>query len=172
MTKADLISIEKIEKAIYLIRGEKVMLDRDLALLYGVETKILNKAVKRNFQRFPPDFMFQLTEDEAETLRFQIGTSNKGRGGRRYLPYVFTEQGVAMLSSVLNSQRAIVVNIEIMRAFVKLRQLLASNTELARRLDELESKYDKQFKIVFVAIRQLMAKPVRDRKEIGFRSQS
>jgi hypothetical protein len=172
MTKADLISIEKIEKAIYLIRGEKVMLDRDLALLYGVETKILNKAVKRNFQRFPPDFMFQLTEDEAETLRFQIGTSNKGRGGRRYLPYVFTEQGVAMLSSVLNSQRAIVVNIEIMRAFVKLRQLLASNTELARRLDELGSKYDKQFKIVFVAIRQLMAKPVRDRKEIGFRSQS
>jgi len=172
MTKTDLISIEKIEKAIYLIRGEKVMLDRDLALLYGVETKILNKAVKRNFQRFPPDFMFQLTEDEAETLRFQIGTSNKGRGGRRYLPYVFTEQGVAMLSSVLNSQRAIVVNIEIMRAFVKLRQLLASNTELARRLDELESKYDKQFKIVFVAIRQLMAKPVRDRKEIGFRSQS
>ena len=172
MNKTDLLSIEKIEKAIYFIRGEKVMLDRDLALLYGVETKILNKAVKRNFQRFPPDFMFQLTEDEAETLRFQIGTSNKGRGGRRYLPYVFTEQGVAMLSSVLNSQRAIVVNIEIMRAFVKLRQLLASNTELARRLDELESKYDKQFKIVFVAIRQLMAKPVRDRKEIGFRSQS
>jgi len=114
--------------------------------------------------------MFQLTEDEAEALRFQIGTSNKGRGGRRYLPYVFTEQGVAMLSSVLNSDRAIVVNIEIMRAFVKLRQLLASNSELARRLDELESKYDKQFKIVFVAIRQLMAKPVGDRKEIGFRS--
>ena len=172
MTKADLISIEKIEKAIYLIRGEKVMLDRDLALLYGVETKILNKAVKRNFQRFPPDFMFQLTEDEAETLRFQIGTSNKRRGGRRYLPYVFTEQGVAMLSGLLNSERAVVVNIEIMRAFVKLRQLLASNTDLARRLDELESKYDKQFKIVFVAIRQLMAKPARDHKEIGFRSQS
>jgi ORF6N domain-containing protein len=170
MSKTDLISIEKIEKAIYLIRGEKVMLDRDLALLYGVQTKILNKAVKRNFQRFPADFMFQLTEDEAEALRFQIGTSNRGRGGRRYLPYVFTEQGVAMLSSVLNSERAIVVNIEIMRAFVKLRQLLASNSELARRLDELESKYDKQFKIVFVAIRQLMATPMGDRKEIGFRS--
>ena len=172
MSSADLISIENIEKAIYLIRGEKVMVDRDLALLYGVETKILNRAVKRNLQRFPLDFMFQLTEDEAEALRCQIGTSNKGRGGRRYLPYVFTEQGVAMLSSVLNSERAITVNIEIMRAFVKLRQLLASNTELARRLDELESKYDKQFKIVFVAIRQLMAKPVRDRKEIGFRSRS
>lgn len=172
MTKTDLLSSEEIEKAIYLIRGEKVMLDRDLALLYGVQTKILNKAVKRNFQRFPPDFMFQLTEDEAEALRFQIGTSNKGRGGRRYLPYVFTEQGVAMLSSVLNSERAIVVNIEIMRAFVKLRQLLASNTDLARRLDELESKFDKQFKIVFVAIRQLMAKPAGDRKEIGFRSRS
>lgn len=168
MSKTDLTSIEKIEKAIYFIRAEKVMLDRDLALLYGVETKILNKAVKRNIKRFPPDFMFQLTEDEAEALRFQIGTSNKGRGGRRYLPYVFTEQGVAMLSSVLNSERAIVVNIEIMRAFVKLRQLLASNTELARRLEELESKYDKQFKMVFVAIRQLMARPVRDSKEIGF----
>jgi hypothetical protein len=172
MTKTDLISSEQIEKAIYLIRDEKVMLDRDLALLYGVQTKILNRAVKRNLARFPMDFMFQLTEDEAEALRFQIGTSNKGRGGRRYLPYVFTEQGVAMLSTVLNSERAIVVNIEIMRAFVKLRQLLASNTDLARRLDELESRYDKQFKIVFVAIRQLMAKPARDRKEIGFRSQS
>jgi hypothetical protein len=169
MNKTDLLSIEKIEKAIYFIRGEKVMLDRDLALLYGVQTKSLNKAVKRNLQRFPPDFMFQLTEDEAEALRFQIGTSNKRRGGRRYLPYVFTEQGVAMLSGLLNSERAVVVNIEIMRAFVKLRQLLASNTDLARRLDELESKYDKQFKIVFVAIRQLMnPRPVK-RKPIGFR---
>src|SRR6185369_6514027 len=169
MNKTDLLSIEKIETAIYFIRGEKVMLDRDLALLYGVQTKILNKAVKRNLQRFPPDFMFQLTEDEAETLRFQIGTSNKRRGGRRYLPYVFTEQGVAMLSGLLNSERAIVVNIEIMRAFVKLRQLLASNTDLAHRLDELESKYDKQFKIVFVAIRQLMNPRAVKRKPIGFR---
>ena len=172
MSKTDLISIEKIKKAIYVIRGEKVMLDRDLAFLYGVETKILNRAVKRNLQRFPPDFMFQLTGDEAEALRCQIGTSNKGRGGRRYLPYVFTEPGVAMLSSVLSSERAITVNIEIIRAFIKLRQLLASNTELARRLDELESKYDKQFKIVFDAIRQLMAKPAKDRKEIGFRLRS
>src|SRR6185369_16304036 len=172
MNKTDLLSIEKIETAIYFIRGEKVMLDRDLALLYGVQTKILNKAVKRNLQRFPPDFMFQLTEDEAETLRFQIGTSNKGRGGRRYLPYVFTEQGVAMLSTVLNSERAILVNIGIMRAFVKLRQMLASNTELSRRLDELESKYDKQFRVVFDAIRHLMAAPARGCKEIGFRSRA
>ena len=164
--------IETIEKAIYLIRGEKVMLDRDLALLYEVETKVLNRAVKRNLPRFPRDFMFQLTADEADILRCQIGTSKKGRGGRRYFPYVFTEQGVAMLSTVLNSERAVLVNIEIMRAFVKLRQLLASNSELSRRLDELESKYDKQFKIVFDAIRQLMAKPVTDRKEIGFRPHS
>ena len=172
MKNTDLTPVENIEKAIYLIRGEKVMLDRDLASLYGVETKMLNRAVKRNLQRFPPDFMFQLTNDEGERLRCQIGTSKKGRGGSRYLPLVFTEQGVAMLSSVLSSERAVIVNIEIMRAFVKLRQMLASNVELARRLDELESKYDKQFKIVFDAIRQLMATPVRDRKEIGFRSRA
>jgi hypothetical protein len=172
MSNPDLITSQRIEKTIYLIRGEKVMLDRDLASLYEVETKVLNRAVRRNLQRFPLDFMFQLTAEEAEILRCQIGTSKKGRGGRRYLPYVFTEQGVAMLSSVLNSERAILVNIEIMRAFVKLRQMLASNTELARRLDELESKYDKQFSVVFDAIRQLMSAPVRKRKEIGFRSRS
>ncbi len=166
MTKTDLISIERIEKAIYIIRGEEVMLDRDLAFLYGVETKTLNRAVKRNLQRFPPDFMFQLTEDEADALRCQIGTSNKRRGGRRYLPYVFTEPGVAMFSSVLNSERAIAVSIEMIRAFIKLRELFSSNAELARRLDELESKYDKQLKIVFDAIRELMAKPVRDCKKI------
>ena len=172
MSNTDLIAIERIEHAIYLIRGEKVMLDRDLASLYGVETKVLNRAVKRNLRRFPSDFMFQVTTDEADVLRCQIGTSKKGSGGRRYLPYVFTEQGVAMLSSVLNSERAVLVNIEIMRAFVKLRQMLASNAELSRRLDELESKYDKQFKTVFDAIRQLMTPPVRDSKEIGFRSRS
>jgi hypothetical protein len=172
MTNTHLTPSEKIEKAIYLIRGEKVMLDHDLALLYGVETKVLNRAVKRNLQRFPLDFMFQLTPEEADVLRCQIGTSKKGRGGRRYLPYVFTEQGVAMLSTVLNSERAILVNIEIMRAFVKLRQMLSSNAELSLRLDELESKYDKQFRVVFDAIRQLMATPIRDRKEIGFRSRS
>ena len=172
MSKINLISIESIEKAIYLIRGEKVMLDRDLAFLYGVETGALNRAVKRNLQRFPPDFMFQLTTDESDFLRCQIGISNRGRGGRRFLPYVFTEQGVAMLSSVLNSEQAVLVNVEIMRAFVKLRQLLASNAELSRRLDELESKYDKRFRVVFDAIRQLMTTPTRGRKEIGFRSRS
>jgi len=172
MSNTDLISGERIEKAIYLIRGEKVMLDRDLASLYEVETGALNRAVKRNLQRFPADFMFQLTTEEADSLRCQIGISKRGRGGRRFLPYVFTEQGVAMLSSVLNSERAILVNIEIMRAFVKLRQMLASNAELSRRLGELESRYDKQFSVVFDAIRRLMATPARGRKEIGFRSRA
>lgn len=155
----------KNRKTIYLIRG-------DLASLYGVETKVLNRAVKRNFKRFPSDFMFHLTENEADSLRCQIGTSKIGRGGRRYLPYVFTEQGVAMLSSVLNSERAVLVNIEIMRAFLKIRQMLTSNAGLARRLDELESKYDKNFKVVFTAIRQLMRTPARNQKQIGFRSRS
>ena len=172
MSNIDLIAGERIEKAIYLIRGEKVMLDRDLASLYEVETGALNRAVKRNLQRFPPDFMFQLTTQESDFLRCQIGISKRGRGGRRFLPYVFTEQGVAMLSSVLNSERAILVNVEIMRAFVKLRQMLASNAELSRRLDDLESKYDKQFRGVFDAIRQLMATPARGRKQIGFRSRA
>ena len=171
MSKTDLISIKKIEKAIYLIRGEKVMLDRDLANLYGVSTAALNQAVRRNRERFPADFMFQLTSVEVADLnRSQIVIGSQKHRDPRSRPYAFTEQGVAMLSSVLRSKRAITVNIEIMRAFVKLRELFVSNTELARRLDELESKYDKQFKIVFVAIRHLMAKPVKDRKEIGFRS--
>ena len=169
MSNTNLILVERIEKSIYLIRGQKVMLDHDLAELYEVETKILNRAVKRNLQRFPADFMFQLTVDEAENLRCQIGTSSF-HGGRRYLPYVFTEQGVAMLSSVLNSERAILVNIEIMRAFVKLREILLGNAHFARRLQELENKYDRQFKVVFDAIRQLMATPVKDQKEIGFRA--
>jgi hypothetical protein len=165
-----LIPIEVIEKKIFLIRGEKVMLDSDLAELYGVETFNLNKAVKRNIDRFPDDFMFQLSGEEADSLRFQIGMSKKtGRGGRRYLPYVFTEQGVAMLSSVLNSKRAVHVNIEIMRAFVKLRQMLASNAELARKLEALEKKYDAQFKVVFDAIRQLMSPAVPKKGRIGFR---
>lgn len=166
---SSLIPVERIEKAIYLIRGEKVMLDRDLAELYEVETKMLNRAVKRNLPRFPEDFMFQLTADEASRLRYQIGTSKVSRGGRRYLPYVFSEQGVAMLSSVLHSERAVLVNIEIMRAFVRLRRMLASNAELSRRVDELESKYDRQFKVVFDAIRQLMAPPAPAGKQIGFR---
>jgi hypothetical protein len=165
-----LIPVEVIEKKIFLIRGEKVMLDSDLAELYGVETFNLNKAVKRNIDRFPEDFMFQLSREEADSLRFQIGMSKKtGRGGRRYLPFVFTEQGVAMLSSVLNSKRAVQVNIEIMRAFVKLRQMLASNAELARKLEALEKKYDAQFKVVFDAIRQLMSPALPKKSRIGFR---
>jgi len=149
------------------------MLYRDLAELYPVQTKALNQAVRRNLDRFPADFMFQLSADEvAELNRSQIVTGSQKHRDPRSRPYAFTEQGVAMLSSVLRSKRAITVNIEIMRAFVKLRQLLVSNTELARRLDQLESKYDKQFKIVFAAIRQLMAKPVSNRKEIGFRAGS
>ncbi|MCP4550409.1 MAG: ORF6N domain-containing protein [bacterium] len=138
MAKTDsLIPIERIVSQIYLIRGEKVMLDSDLAVLYGVETKSLNKAVTRNRRRFPDDFMFRLTREEWDALRFQIGTSNEGRGGRRYLPRVFTEQGVAMLSSVLRSDRAADVNVAIMRTFVRLRQAIATNEELARKVAQL-----------------------------------
>ena len=135
------------------------MLDRDLAELYGVATSHLNRAVRRNRKRFPEDFMFKLTQKEAKNLICQIGISSVYHGGRRFLPSVFTEQGVAMLSSVLKSQRAIDVNIAIMRAFVRLRELLSSNAELARKLDELEMKYDAQFRVVFDAIRQLMTPP-------------
>lgn len=164
-----LIPVEIIEKKILLIRGEKVMLDSDLAELYGVATKVLLQAVKRNLNRFPPDFMFQLNYQEVADLRSQIVTSKTGRGGRRYLPYVFTEQGVAMLSSVLNSERAIEVNIHIMRAFVKLREMIASHKDLVKRLDEIEKKYDAQFKVVFDAIRQLMIPPEQKKRKIGFR---
>ena len=142
MNKQHLVPVERIEHAIVLIRGQKVMLDRDLATLYGVETKNLNKAVRRNFDRFPSDFMFQLTAEEAQNLRFQIGTSSSGYGGRRYLPYVFTEQGVAMLSSVLRSKQAVQVNVAIMRAFVRLREALALHKELARKLNQLEKKIE------------------------------
>jgi hypothetical protein len=154
-----------------VIRGEKVMLDRDLAKLYDVTTAALNQAVRRNRERFPEDFMFQLTAAEtAELNRSQIVIGSQKHRDPRSRPYAFTEQGVAMLSSVLRSKCAISVNIEIMRAFVKLRQIFVSNAELSRRLDELESKYDKQFKIVFDAIRQLMSTRVPSPKEIGFRS--
>ncbi len=169
----ELIPVEVIERKIYLIRGEKVMLDSDLAVLYEVETFNLNKAVKRNIDRFPKDFMFQLTQEEADSLRFQIGMSKtEGRGGRRYLPYVFTEQGVAMLSTVLNSERAVKVNIEIMRTFVRLRQMLSSNAELSRKLQSLEKKYDAQFKIVFDAIKQLMIPAEPKKGKIGFRRET
>jgi len=143
------------------------MLDADLAELYGVPTKRLNEAVRRNAVRFPEDFMFQLTADEAEILRSQFATSN-GRGGRRYIPYAFTELGVAMLSSVLNSERAVLVNIAIMRAFVRLREMAASHKDVLLRLDEMEGKYDRQFKVVFDAIRALMEPPKIPRRRIGF----
>ena len=192
-----LIPAERIERRILLLRGEKVMLDSDLAELYGVETKALNQAVQRNVDRFPGDFMFQLSADETETLlrsqivtsnvknsgsaneikgalRSQIVTSKPGRGGRRYRPHAFTEQGVAMLSSVISSPRAVLVNIAIMRTFVQLRQMLGSNAGLARKLAVLEEKYDEQFKVVFDAIRELMAKPdpitPEHGREIGFHS--
>ena len=147
------------------------MLDADLAVLYGVETGMLNRAVKRNLERFPKDFMFQLAEKEADELRCHFGISKRGRGGRRYLPYAFTEQGVAMLSSVLRSPRAVKVNIEIMRVFVRLRQMLATHKELAHKLNELERKitqHDGEIATIFEAIRQLMAPPERPRRKIGF----
>jgi len=170
VNKKSLIPVDRIEKAILLIRGQKVMLDADLAELYGVETRVLVQAVKRNIERFPEDFMLQLSKEEVDFLRSQIVTLKEGRGQHsKYLPYAFTEQGVAMLSSVLRSQRAIQVNIEIMRAFIRLRQMLASHVELARKLDALEKKYDAQFKQVFEAIRQLMAPPEPKRRPIGFR---
>jgi hypothetical protein len=162
------LAAEVIEHKIYLIRGHKVMLDADLAELYGVTTGNLNLAVRRNAKRFPLDFMFQLSRQEAQSLLLQNARA-KGRGGRRTPPYAFTEQGVAMLSSVLNSERAIEVNIAIMRAFVRLRALLASHADLARRLEKLEQKYDDQFKEVFEAIREMMEpEPVPPARRIGF----
>lgn len=168
---SSMIPAERIEHSIVFIRNEKVMLDTDLAALYGVETFNLNKAVARNIDRFPSDFMFQLTKAEWDNLRFQNGiSSDTSHGGRRYLPYAFTEQGVAMLSSVLRSKQAVQVNIAIMRAFVKLRELLSTRKDLARKLNAMERKYDTQFKVVFDAIRQLMAPVVpKKRRKIGFR---
>lgn len=158
----------QIASAIFIIRDQRVIIDSDLAALYAVETKVLVQAVKRNADRFPSDFMFQVSNQELGRLRSQFVTS-KGRGGRRHLPYAFTEQGVAMLSSVLRSKRAVLVNIEIMRAFVRLRAILAGNADLERRLLKLERKYDSQFKAVFDAIRELMRSPTTEAKPpIGF----
>jgi ORF6N domain len=161
-----------VERAVLLLRGHRVLLDEALASLYGVEVKALNQAVRRNIERFPGDFMFQLTSEEARVLRSQTVTSNVGSGGRRYLPRAFTEQGVAMLSSVLRSRRAAQVNIEIMRAFVRLRQMMQDNGALSRKLAALESRYDAQFKTVFDAIRELMAPPANAKRRIGFRADS
>ncbi|MDA8125632.1 MAG: ORF6N domain-containing protein [Deltaproteobacteria bacterium] len=161
----DVIQIETVERRIYLIRKQNVMLDRDLANLYGVETRVLNQAVRRNIRRFPKDFMFSLTREEIMDLS-QIVTSS----GIKHAPnvFAFTEQGVAMLSGILNSEQAVQVNIAIMRAFVKLREMIASHKDLSKRLDDLEKKYDSQFRIVFDAIRELMAPPAKPRRKIGF----
>lgn len=175
-TASSFLPSERIEMAILLLRGQKVMLDADLADLYQIDTKTLIRAVKRNIDRFPVDFMFQLKKKEFECLRYQFGTSKKwteGRGGRRYMPFAFTEQGVAMLSSVLRSKRAVQVNIAIMRAFVRLRQILASHEDLAHKLMDMEEKYDEQFRAVFEVIQQLMAPVVPDnQRRIGFRLES
>ena len=158
----------RVEARILVLRGQRVMLSPQLAELYGVQPKVLVQAVKRNAARFPEDFIFQLSRDEFGNLKSQFVTSSWG-GVRRAMPYAFTEQGVAMLSSILNSPKAIRVNIEIMRAFVRLRRILASHDDLARKLEELERRYDAQFRAVFDAIRQLMAPPEKSRRSIGFR---
>jgi hypothetical protein len=183
--KPELVPLERIERAILILRGHRVLLDRDLAVMYAVDVKVLNQAVNRNAQRFPSDFMFRLTREEARILRSQSVTLNAKQAdiagdssvvdhrlphGQhiKHLPYAFTEQGVAMLSSVLRSPRAVRVNIEIMRAFVRLRQLLLSSAELASKLAALEKKYDGQFRIVFDAIRELMTPPDEPTRPIGF----
>lgn len=157
-----------IESRIHTIRGQRVMLDADLAQLYAAPTKALVRAVKRNAARFPSDFMFQLSKEEFQNLRSQSGTSSLW-GGRRYLPHAFTEQGVAMLSSVLHSAQAVLVNVEIMRAFVRVRATLLEHRDLTRRLDELEARYDDQFKVIFDAIRALVTPPKGPAKRIGFK---
>jgi ORF6N domain len=167
---AALMPVEQITQSILVLRGQRVLLDAKLAALYGVEIRVLVQAVKRNLARFPEDFMFQLSAAEWSALRSQLVTLKASRGQhRKYLPYAFTEQGVAMLSSVLRSPRAVQVNIAIVRAFVKLREILSSHRDLARRLDEMESKYDEQFEVVFDAIRELMRPPEKPRARIGFR---
>lgn len=161
-----LVPSEVVESIIIVLRGEKVILDRHIARLYEVETKMLVRAVKRNLERFPKDFMFQLTAEETGILRCQFGTSSWG--GSRYRPYAFTEQGVAMLSGVLRSERAVQVNVEIMRTFVRLRRMAASREDLARKIEALEKKYDSKFSVVFDALRELMAAPEPSDRPIGF----
>jgi len=172
MIRAEIIPVERIEKKIYLIRNQKVMIDKDLAELYGVSISRLNEQVKRNIDRFPQDFMFQLSKTEYEALRSQNAILEMGRGKhRKYLPYTFTEQGVAMLSSVLNSKQAIKVNIQIMRAFVKLREILSTHKELAQKLKELELKidsHDHQIQAIFDVINQLLTPPEKSKRKIGF----
>ncbi len=170
--------VERIESTIYLIRGKKVMFDRDLAELYGVETRIVTRAVRRNIKRFPADFMFRLSKQEVDIWKYQIGTSNlrsqigissSKHGGARYAPLVFTEQGVAMLSSVLHSEQAIQVNIQIMRTFTKLREMLASNKKLREKIEMLERKYDQKFKVVFEVIKKLLSVDEKPTRDMGFK---
>ncbi len=168
MPEKSLISQGIIESKIIFIRDTKVMIDKDLSALYGVETKVLNQAVKRNLMRFPNDFMFQLTKEEFENLlRSQFVTLKRGEHSK-YLPYVFTENGIAMLSSVLKSKRAITINIQIMRTFTKLRKMLSADKKLRQKIEEIENKYDTQFKIVFDAIRQIISPAEKPKKRIGF----
>jgi hypothetical protein len=166
--KSHVVPNQTIETRIFIIRGHKVMLDEDLAGLYRVEVRILVRNVKRNMGRFPPDFMFQLSREETVFLRSQIGISSSGYGGRRYLPYAFIEQGIAMLSSVLNSQRAIRVNIQIMRTFIRLKQMINDNSDLRKKIASLERKYDKKFSVVFEAINKLLDGPEKRFRVKGF----
>jgi len=165
---SEFLPAERIVSKIYFIRNSKVMLDRDLAELYEVETGQLKRAVRRNIERFPPDFMFEMSKKELEDWRCQFGTSNGDKMGLRYRPMAFTEQGVAMLSSVLRSKRAIQVNIQIMRAFTQLRRMLSTHKDLKRKIEEMEEKYDKQFRIVFEAMKQLIETEGKSKRKIGF----
>ena len=168
---AAILPASAIRHNIYFLRKTRVMIDSDLARLYGVSTSNLNKSVRRNLRRFPKDFMFLLTNRELESLRFQIGISKKpGRGGRRYRPYAFTEHGVAMLSSVLHSDRAVQVNIAIMRAFLQLRAMLATHEDLRRKIAEMEKRYDSKFHAVFATLRQMLETPIPPKRQIGFHS--
>jgi len=167
--ESSIIPVERIERSIIMIRGKKVMLDIDLAEIYGVTTKRLNQQVGRNPERFPEDFMFQLTQEEFKRLRLQFATANFSM--RRNAPFAFTEHGAVMLASVLNSPVAVDASVQVVRAFVKLRQLLATHADLARKLNAMEKKYDSQFAVVFKAIRELMEPPVKKRKAIGFKAE-
>lgn len=169
MAKTSLVPAARIERLILVIGNQRVMLDLDLAELYGVENRALLQAVRRNLQRFPADFMFELTQEEFDELKSQAVVADTGHGGRRYPPFAFTEHGVAMLSSVLNSDRAVAANIEIMRAFVRLRELIASHDDLVRKLAGLERKYDGQFQMIFEAIREIMSPPEPPMRRIGLR---
>ena len=166
MQEESMLPQERIVNRIFLIRGRKVMLDRDLAMLYGVETKTLKRAVKRNLDRFPSDFLFELSKDEAKNLRYHFGTSSWG--GTRYESYAFTEQGVAMLSSILRSKKAIQVNIQIVRTFIKIRQMLSTNRDLRLKVENMERNYDQKFRIVFDAIKRMIASEEKPKRILGF----